>query len=136
MKRRRREFAIYYDLYNKYKSDYQIQNILDGTYSDEIRERASNAKFDERLTLIGLLLESVGEHIRKDVETEDYVTELHKLLKELKMVCASVPTRNRENYRYDSREIYRGPHSLLPGRKKRSSVLSAERETILRKGSF
>ena len=32
-----KEFAIYYDLYNKYKSDYQIQNILDGTYSDEIR---------------------------------------------------------------------------------------------------
>ena len=51
---------------------------------------------DERLTLIGLLLESVGEHIRKDVETEDYVTELHKLLKELKMVCERAD-RNREN---------------------------------------
>ncbi len=126
-----KEFAIYYDLYNKYKSDYQIQNILDGTYSDEIRERASNAKFDERLTLIGLLLESVGEHIRKDVETEDYVTELHKLLKELKMVCERAD-RNRENidtilgkYIVARTASYR--------EEKRSSVLSAERETILRK---
>ena len=126
-----KEFAIYYDLYNKYKSDYQIQNILDGTYSEEIKERASKAKFDERLTLIGLLLEAVNEHIRKDVETEDYVTDLHKLLKELKIVCERAD-RNRENidtilgkYIVARTSSYR--------EEKRSSVLSAERETILRK---
>lgn len=39
-----KEFAIYYDLYNKYKSDYQIQSILDGSYSEEIRDRAANAE--------------------------------------------------------------------------------------------
>lgn len=34
------EFAIYYDLYNKYKSDYQIDKILAGDISEEIVERA------------------------------------------------------------------------------------------------
>ncbi len=126
-----KEFAIYYDLYNKYKSDYQIDNILDGTYPEEIRERAANAKFDERLTLIGLLLEAVTADVKTDVETEDFVTNLHKLLSELKIVCQRADP-NRENidtilgkYMVARNASYR--------EEKRTSVLSPERETILRK---
>ena len=126
-----KEFAIYYDLYNKYKSDYQVQSILDGSYSEEIRDRAASAKFDERLTLIGLLLEAVTENIKQDIETEDYVTELHKLLQELKVVCQRADP-NRETidtilgkYIVARTASYR--------EEKRSTVLSAERETILRR---
>lgn len=39
-------FAVYYDLFNKYKSDYQVSDILDGKASDEIKKRAKDAKFD------------------------------------------------------------------------------------------
>ena len=54
-----KEFAMYYDLYNKYKSDYQINDILSGKNVDSIIDRAKSAKFDERIALIGLILDAV-----------------------------------------------------------------------------
>ncbi len=65
------DFANYYDLFKKYRSDYQIDGILAGTVSEEIKERASNAKFDERLSLISLLLDSLQEQISGTVREED-----------------------------------------------------------------
>ena len=40
-------FANYYDLFNKYKSDYQIDDILSGKAGDEIIKRAGEAGYDE-----------------------------------------------------------------------------------------
>lgn len=37
------DFAGYYDLFNKYRSDYQVDSILAGKASEEIKERAKNA---------------------------------------------------------------------------------------------
>lgn len=54
-----KEFAMYYDLYNKYQSDYQINDILMGKNIDAIIERAKAARFDERISLIGLLLDAL-----------------------------------------------------------------------------
>ncbi len=78
------DFSVYYDLYLKYKSDYQIQEILSGRASGEIKARARRAKFDERYALLGLLLNAVMAEMRKAVETEDILSELLKLLKEKK----------------------------------------------------
>ncbi len=55
-----KNFAIYYDLFNKYKADYQVDNILAGKANDEIKSRARSAKFDERISLLGLLLDAVS----------------------------------------------------------------------------
>ena len=41
-----KDFAIYYDLFKKYKSDYQIDTILEGTASESINNRAKSAQFD------------------------------------------------------------------------------------------
>lgn len=54
-----KEFAVYYDLFNKYKSDYQIDQILTGKESSDIKDRARKAEFDERLSLLGLLLDGI-----------------------------------------------------------------------------
>lgn len=54
-----KDFAVYYDLFNKYKSDYQVEKILLGEEDESIKERAKNAKFDERLTLLGILVDAV-----------------------------------------------------------------------------
>ena len=59
-----KNFAMYYDLYNKYLGDYQIDSILAGTVPEEIKERAKRAKFDERLSLLGLLLDGVTKEIK------------------------------------------------------------------------
>ena len=83
-----RDFSVYYDLYPKYKSDYQIQDILQGRASGEIKARAKRAKFDERYALLGLLLNAVMADMRKAVETEDVLADLLKLLKEKKPVIS------------------------------------------------
>ena len=35
-----KDFAVYYDLFNKYKSDYQVDTILAGKASEDIKQRA------------------------------------------------------------------------------------------------
>ena len=60
-----KEFAVYYDLFNKYRSDYQVDKILAGKATKAIRQRASAAKFDERLSLLGLLLDSLSQEAER-----------------------------------------------------------------------
>lgn len=79
-----REFASYYDLYQKYKKDYRVHQILSGQADREVRNRAKNASFDERLSLMGLLLEALQIDIRKNVETEHGMKKLLAVLKEVK----------------------------------------------------
>ena len=56
-----KSFALYYDLFRKYQSDYQIDRIFSGTAEEEIISRAGAAKFDEKLSLLGLLLSGLEE---------------------------------------------------------------------------
>ena len=79
-----REFAVYYDLYNKYKSDYQIEDILNGAASGSIRDRARAARFDERLSLLGLLIDAVNAEMRRAVETDNAILENLRVLKQVK----------------------------------------------------
>ncbi|MBD5542681.1 MAG: AAA family ATPase [Lachnospiraceae bacterium] len=76
-----KEFTAYYDLYNKYKKDYQIDEILSGAISEEAMEKAAAAAFDERLSLLGMLLDKVLGRMKENVETSDYLKELAGSLK-------------------------------------------------------
>ena len=78
------DFAAYYDLFKKYKSDYKLDEILAGAALSEIKERALNAPFDEKLALLGLLLGKVNEDISGVIRAEDVITELLKILREVK----------------------------------------------------
>lgn len=84
-----KEFAIYYDLFNKYKSDYQVDKILAGKAPAEIKERAKVAKFDERLALLGLMLDAITGELRKVSLAEQAVTELLNALKNIRMELAT-----------------------------------------------
>ena len=86
-----REFASYYDLYQKYKKDYQVHQILSGEADRDIRKRAQQAPFDERLSLMGLLLEALQQDIRKNVELEDAMLKLLNELKEVKERLSAEP---------------------------------------------
>lgn len=87
-----KEFAVYYDLFNKYKSDYQINSILAGTVSSEIKTRAKFAEFDERLALLGLILDGISENLRDVCLKERSATELLSALKTVKMELARPDT--------------------------------------------
>jgi len=83
-----KDFAIYYDLFNKYRSDYQVDKILDGEYDIDIRTRAKKAKFDERLSLLGLLLDAISGKLKGVCLAEDVITELIPLLKTVRAALA------------------------------------------------
>ena len=51
-----RDFAAYWTLYQKYHEDYGVEALLQGQSSDAVVERALNAGFDERISLLSLLL--------------------------------------------------------------------------------
>lgn len=66
-----KDFAIYYDLFRKYRSDYQIEGILAGTSGESVLLRAQNAPTDERFSLLGLLFDAVTAKLRHVCEGED-----------------------------------------------------------------
>ncbi len=51
-----RDFAAYWVLYRKYHQDYGVEDILQGKPFDAVVERVLNAAFDERISLVSLLL--------------------------------------------------------------------------------
>lgn len=79
-----KEFSAYYDLFNKYKRTYQIEEILQGRVPEQTVERARIAAFDERLSLLGMLTDKILSEIRENMETSDYLTELFQGLKAVK----------------------------------------------------
>lgn len=94
-----KSFAVYYDLFNKYKSDYQVENILGGKVTDEIKERARNGKFDERLALLGMIIDTITEKLRNVCYKELAATELLKSLKNVKVGLVN-PSSNAEELLY------------------------------------
>lgn len=51
-----KDFANYLELYKKYQMDYQIEKVLAGYIDDLLLKKASHASFDERLSVVSLLL--------------------------------------------------------------------------------
>lgn len=76
-----KEFTAYYELYNKYRRDYKVEEILAGTNSAQVVERARIARFDERLSLLGMLLDKLESEMRENLEKSDYLADLMKVLK-------------------------------------------------------
>lgn len=79
-----KEFTVYYELYNKYKSDYRIEEILNGIITDNAVSKAQSAGFDERLSLLGMLLDKVKSEMREVVSTSDYLQGLMPYLRAVK----------------------------------------------------
>lgn len=80
-----KSFSVYYDLFNKYKSDYQISEIIQGRASIEIIERAKTSKFDERLSLIGLILDAMGEYAVQTVKLDNILQGVMIIVRKFKV---------------------------------------------------
>ena len=74
-KRIAKDFAIYYDLFNKYRADYKIEAILKGEADEDILKRAQEARFDERLSLVSMLTDALISRTR-EVAVEEAVLRL------------------------------------------------------------
>ncbi|MBO4364870.1 MAG: AAA family ATPase [Eggerthellaceae bacterium] len=67
-------FTAYYELFAKYRSDYQIEAILAGRAPADIIARAKAAPFDERLALLSLLLDATSAKMRNVLIRNDALT--------------------------------------------------------------
>lgn len=76
-----REFGAYYELYQKYKRDYRVQDIFGGEYKKEAIERAKKAALDERLSLLSMLMEAILHDMKECVLHTDYLKELSAAIK-------------------------------------------------------
>ncbi len=56
-----RDVSAYLDLYQKYQDDYGIQDILAGQVEPKLYERLLDASFDERLSVVNLLLSGLQQ---------------------------------------------------------------------------
>lgn len=90
-----RDFAAYYLLYQKYGVDYGITDILDGTISPEAYEEkkamASGGSFDERITVVNLILEQLQAAFREYHWTDTVVTLLHSTLRRFRGLSQTLP---------------------------------------------
>lgn len=58
-----RDFATYYELYKKYNELYRIPDILEGRFPDD-KKSMREGSFDEKLSIIGLLVEKLMDEFR------------------------------------------------------------------------
>lgn len=79
-----KEFSAYYDLYQKYKKDYHVDEILKGSVAEQTIEKAKSAPFDERLSLLGMLIDRELTHIRETMETAQYLQDIMAPLRAVK----------------------------------------------------
>lgn len=78
------DVAAYIDLYNKYKDDYGIDDILMGRAKPEVYKRIYNAPFDERVTVVNLILDGLNIHFNKVHHTQYITDKWFNFLKEYK----------------------------------------------------
>ena len=78
------QFTVYYALFAKYRSDYQVDAILAGAASVQIRERAAAAPFDERVALIGILLDALAQECAQVLDAEAVAYAVRDVLREVK----------------------------------------------------
>ena len=79
-----KDFANYLELYYKYRTDYQIEEILKGSLDEILLKKVAHASFDERLSVLGLLISKVNEVLKESVQTESYMEMIFAMLSEYK----------------------------------------------------
>ncbi len=116
-----KEFSAYYDLYNKYKKQYDVESVFDGTLPDSTIQAASSASVDEKLALTGLLADTVKEQIRQ-------VLGIHSVLTQIRPAVASVANAQPDEVIKKLDQLTDAAKTTL-ARKSRAGSLSAAEKT-------
>lgn len=77
-----KDFANYLELYGKYKKDYGLERILEGSFTQDTLDRLKFASFDEKLSVVGLLVGKLSESFMNAWLNDQYVEALFRHLKE------------------------------------------------------
>ena len=76
-----RDFANYLELFEKYRTDYRIEEVLAGRFEKFAVDKLKLASFDEKFSVVGLLVGHLGTRFYAYYEMDLYVTTLYEKLK-------------------------------------------------------
>ena len=79
-----RKYAVYYDLYEKYKRDYRIDRLLTGKWTKEVTRRAKDASFDERIAVIEMVYEALTIEFGRILIQQSVLEKNSEILKKVK----------------------------------------------------
>ena len=85
------DFSTYLDLYYKYRDDYGVEEILAGQVKPAVYARLLNAPFDERLSLVSLILAGLNTRFAASRRKDAVADGCYAFLREVKMVFADLP---------------------------------------------
>jgi len=130
-------FASYYELYSKYRTLYRIPEILEGAVPEEstaLRE----APFDEKLSILGLLIDSLNQEFQAYAENLSVQKRVLEELTAVRSALKKAPPKN-----FASMDEDRNARYLLSGRRmlceeeiarrKKARMLDRESERVERK---
>lgn len=75
------DFADYYEIYSRYRKDYNITEILKGNVDDKAKARSAKAKTPEKIAVTHLLLDEIVPEIIDAENDSNVITELHTILR-------------------------------------------------------
>ena len=84
-----RDFANYLELYGKYRKIYHVDDILTGTWKPITVRELRAAPFDEKLSVMGLLLSRLSEAAREARRRDSLCENLHAALTKFKEALAA-----------------------------------------------
>ena len=84
-----KDFAAYLELYENYESDYQVEKILSGEPFEGMLRKLAHAGFDERLSVVGLLLSGLNGRFQECYEDDEEQKLLFGILRNFKERLAS-----------------------------------------------
>ncbi|MBQ1271158.1 MAG: AAA family ATPase [Clostridia bacterium] len=79
-----KDFANYLELYYKYQRIYHVEDILQGTWQVITSAELKAAPFDEKLSVMGLVLSRLSEEAKRLRMQDELTVTLHATLKEFK----------------------------------------------------
>ena len=85
------DFSAYLDLYYKYRDDYGVEEILAGQTKPAVFARLLQAPFDERLSLVSLILAGLGTRFTASRQADAVADSCYAFLRETKKALATVP---------------------------------------------
>ncbi len=85
------DFASYLDLYYKYRDDYGVEEILAGKPRPAAFARLLQAPFDERLSLVSLMLAGLKSRFAASCRRNQVTDDCYALLRQLKQDLALLP---------------------------------------------
>ena len=88
-----KDFANYLELYYKYQRIYHVEDILQGTWQAITASELRAAPFDEKLSVMGLVLSRLSEEARNVRQQDELTTALHGTLKSFKAALEHTPPR-------------------------------------------